>query len=1141
MLTLYFRGPYSAFFSPNVLVVSRRLNVSKSLNDSSTLASPDDKFVITAELQDLLDRWESLAADGASVTAEELCDGDPKLSKQLREYINWLDLKSGFDLAPSHVLPDKIGPYRIVSEIDRGGYSVVYLAEQEFPSRKVALKLLHDVAARPDVESRFRLEVQLLALLRHNNIAKIFDAGVADVFGSQRLFFTMEWIQGRDVLEYVQQKLAHSNWGHRDTIKLFLDFTDALAHAHAEGIVHRDLKPGNLLVTTDGDPKLIDFGLARVRVEQDDDQSNDSTKESWTGTRCYMSPEQFGGDPARIDSRTDIYACGVVLYQLLAGQLPYQLDNRTMWETAQVVKQVAPEPIGRVDSKLRGDVEVILETTLAKEPEQRYASVEDFAEDLRRYLEGRPILARRQGAAVTLWKWCQRHRRAAILSTVAMMILVTLSIATGLAAKLAVDRAEKLDHSNKQLKIKQQQLIDSNQRYADSGQRLRRTAFNQSLLRLSMLAASESASVAEQLDDDAICPPDLRGFAWNVLRQSAQRTVAGWYVDDRGLLDVAISDDGTWIVTSGPSGVRVWDVATREKIAAFSERTDSPKVRLAIDSESKTVLFSREDGKPGRLDVTTNVKTALVRASNEKTTALAPIPGSGAYLIADESGVVACFETESGQLRWSRQIGQSPVIGLTVSKRGDRFGAVSRQGELLIGDLQTGELQIEYRTFGSGQKKVAWIRGKFSSDLGWACLCTNNNRAMVWDMASGQAGQVWDHRRFFPDLDFVQPIRGAGIPPGSARPWVVTSGRGQVDLWGRDGELATLFRRDCIENIVVGLRADNTTDVHRDPVAIDVSQDGKRVVIGVRGGHVIVVNTQPKPLYREWQLDRPTVSQLRISDDGKWLAASSGRGGLILHDMASGEIVRQWSSQRRLVGDILFTRSSRFLITREKGQSVSLWDTANGKLVSTTKIPTSTKQPVYFQDRLLVGFQSGNPVWLRMVEKDGQLHFAGEFTKVESGIAVSAYDKSSSYVATADGSGRVTLRQISKGGQFRILAQQPMGDIREMRFLPDGKALITGLRDGTVAVWSTPDLERQVRRRPNSNPLGGLALSADGRVMVTGHTDGEVLFWDTTTWDLQLSVQTEISPIRDVRFSPDGDRLVVGGKGDKLLVFDAFR
>jgi predicted Ser/Thr protein kinase len=322
-----------------------------------------------------------------------------------------------------------ISRYRILRTLGRGGMGVVYLAEQSNPRRRVALKRLAG-AIGDSALARFRREAELLARLSHPGIARIVEVD-ADAGG--RPFLVMEYIDGRDLA-------AHCADLARDArLSLLARVADAVEHAHARGVVHRDLKPSNILVDADGQPHVLDFGIGQLI-----DEGHTLTETGvLLGTPAYMSPEQASGR-GKVDARSDVYALGVIAYELVAGRLPLPVVGLTPLEALRVVGEATPPPLSRIDRTLRGDLEVIVETALEKSPSLRYATAGAFADDLRRYLAREPIRGRRPGA----WRRAALYaqRKPAQVAAIAVALVGVLG-GSALAVGYAVDAARERDRA----------------------------------------------------------------------------------------------------------------------------------------------------------------------------------------------------------------------------------------------------------------------------------------------------------------------------------------------------------------------------------------------------------------------------------------------------------------------------------------------------------------------------------------------------------------------------------------------------------------------------------------------------------------------------------------------------------------------
>src|SRR6516165_771449 len=271
-------------------------------------------------------------------------------------------------------LPDHIGRYRVVRVLGEGGMATVYEAEQDEPRRTVALKVMRPGLDSADLRKRFAQEARILGRLHHTGIARV---------------------------------------------------CDAVEHAHKQGVIHRDLKPANILVEDTGQPKVLDFGVAHATGGGLLDTTAHTRTGQILGTLSYMSPEQVAGDPQAIDARSDVYALGVMLYELLAERLPLALDHLPLPEVIRVVQEVEPSRLGSVNASYRGDVETIVGKALAKDKARRYATAGELAADIRRYLGNEPIHARPPSALYQLRKFARRHKAlvGGVVATVLALVL----------------------------------------------------------------------------------------------------------------------------------------------------------------------------------------------------------------------------------------------------------------------------------------------------------------------------------------------------------------------------------------------------------------------------------------------------------------------------------------------------------------------------------------------------------------------------------------------------------------------------------------------------------------------------------------------------------------------------------------------
>jgi tetratricopeptide (TPR) repeat protein len=299
-------------------------------------------------------------------------------------------------------LPSQLGRYRLIRLLGAGGMGAVYEAEQDSPRRTVAVKVVRPGLASPWLLKRFHHESQILGRLHHPGIAQVYEAGLAD----GQPFFAMEFVRGLPLDEYARLRAPALP----ARLELLARVCDAVQHAHDRGVIHRDLKPANILVEEAGQPKVLDFGVARATDADLLTAAGLTQTGQLLGTPNYMSPEQVTGDPAAIDHRADVYALGVILFELAAHRLPYRLESRPLAEAARLIVEEDPPRLGSINPELRGDVETIAAKALDKDRARRYLSAAELGADLRHWLAHEPIRARPTSALYHLRKFARRHR-----------------------------------------------------------------------------------------------------------------------------------------------------------------------------------------------------------------------------------------------------------------------------------------------------------------------------------------------------------------------------------------------------------------------------------------------------------------------------------------------------------------------------------------------------------------------------------------------------------------------------------------------------------------------------------------------------------------------------------------------------------
>src|SRR5262245_53307120 len=462
-------------------------------------------------VEELFDQALDLDPARRAAFLDEQCQGDADLRAAVEKLLQ-LDSKAQADesllrsplaaprpqaLAPPAPRFPAIARYRVVRVLGEGGMGTVYEAEQDNPRRTVALKVIRAGLASEILLKRFVREAQILGQLHHPGIARVYDAGVAD---SGQPYFVMELIAGVPLDQYARDHALDA----RGRLELVARVCDAVQHAHERGVIHRDLKPGNILVESSGQPRVLDFGVARAADVGLTAGGGQTEAGQLIGTLGYMSPEQASADPSAIDARGDVYALGVILYELLAHRLPYGLGGLPLPEAVRLIREQEPLRLGSLDGRLRGDVETIVAKALEKDPARRYATAGELAADIRRHLSHEPIRARPPSALYQLRKFARRHR-----ALVAAVLGIGLALAAGtvvsvLYAVRAGQNARAADENARQARANERQA--RYQAYRAYRARLAAAA--------AALAHHDVVAAARQLE---AVPEELRGWEWRHL------------------------------------------------------------------------------------------------------------------------------------------------------------------------------------------------------------------------------------------------------------------------------------------------------------------------------------------------------------------------------------------------------------------------------------------------------------------------------------------------------------------------------------------------------------------------------------------------------------------------------------------------
>ena len=518
--------------------------------------------------------------------------------------------------------PPDIPGYDIREELGQGGMGVVYRAEQRNPKRPAAIKLIHPALAGGSAMKRFEREAAMLARLDHPGIARIFEAGHVLHHGVERPFIAMEYVDGMPIGTWVSRFGATSD----QIIDRLADIADAVAHAHERGIIHRDLKPANILVQPDGAVRVLDFGAGRF-TGGDHEHSMHTQTGQLIGTLPYMAPEQLDGTEHRIGAWTDVYALGILAFRLLTGELPLDVSGQPLVEAARIIRDEEPSSLGRIDARLRGDIDTVVMAALEKDPRNRYSDAGAMAADLRRVLRGHPIAARRPSALENVKRFAVRNR-GLVASVLAVVAVTTAGFVSTSVLLVRADR-------ERVLRTVEAERADSR-------------AARASLAAALGALQSRLPNVARNHLNDV--PPDRRTFAWKHLAARVMRAPAAYRWPGEGFRDAKLIDDGRTMVTSGRSGViRYFDVESKSVVREIANTDGREICALAFD-ESRRWLLAVGWGLPHVWDMTQPDEPPRILEGRPRGRTIVMDDVAGEAVFIDMTGVVHVYRMDD----WSR-------------------------------------------------------------------------------------------------------------------------------------------------------------------------------------------------------------------------------------------------------------------------------------------------------------------------------------------------------------------------------------------------------------------------------------------------------------------------------------------------------
>jgi WD40 repeat protein len=975
-----------------------------------------------------------------------------------------------------------VAGYEILGELGRGGMGVVYRARQLRPDRLVALKLMAGGAADEAERARFRGEAEAAARLQHPGIVQIFEVGDC----AAGPFFSLEFVPGGSLA----RQLAATPQDPRRAAALVRALAVAVQAAHAAGVLHRDLKPANVLLTADGSPKVTDFGLAR---RLDDDSGRTRTGQV-LGTPSYMAPEQAEGRVKAIGPAADVYGLGAILYECLTGRPPFK--GASVVETLDQVRLRDPVAVRQLQPSVPRDLETVCLKCLQKEPHRRYASAQELADDLGRFLNGEPVRARPVGPVGRLARWARRNPRLAGAVTVAVLALVltaagAVAFAVSENGHATVQQALNQDLREQRNEAEsKRRLAEANEKEADRlkfvAQQNERDATEKALearTQAARLLLEQGANLAAQgevtrgfllvaraLRAAPEGAEDLRGAARFHLAELARRVLPlrATLTHAHPGSGVLFSPDGKTLLTgAGAGGLQLWDVAAGQPLGP--PLTHPGGVRAAAFSPDGRLVATAGDDRVVRLWLAATGKPAGPDLPHPDRVLRLAFGGDGKTLLTeDQSRVPRLWDTATWQPRGLTNQARGFVTATALSPNGKLIATASKEGSVKLVDAANGSVVRTLTPAGPVHFAL------FSPDCR-TLLVLGQGFLQLLDVATGQErGLLRDHVAF-------------------------------TAVYSRAGK----------------------TLLTRGPVQCYLHDPDTGVVRGAALSHPKTGKANPSIQYAD------------LSPDGKFAVTGSLDGGVRLWDTATASPVGPVLPHPPWLMAAGFSPDGKVLFTHRPG-AMPAWDIDTGKPHGPPlQLPKGEDVRAFAPSGKVVLTDGQAGIRLRDTAEGkpiGEPLF-GPDPKRGVGIMRAGWSPDEKRLYTVGGQLKVVLLwDAETGRQISELALPE--NVREIAFSADGKLLMTATQGrGAVRFWDA-DTGKLVRE-PLAEELRVLRthLSPDGRYLLV-HAEQGVQLLETATGKPHTPLLAHAGRVWTAQFSPDGQRFLTGIENGDVQVWD---